>query len=104
MIKNIFAMLIFLSLFVSSAFAQANVTTNSSTYCLDDNVLVIETERVICIEGQCDNVERVWQNVCKWGCNYDRDECFADPIARYGFVAVIILVIIGALILGWKYL
>jgi len=102
--KYLMMCFLFFLLFATPIFAQANVTTNSTKYCLDNTVLAIETERVICIEGQCDNVERVWNTICEHGCDETRDQCYADPIVRYGFVALVIIVIIAVLILGWKYL
>lgn len=95
--------LIFLLVQLVPVLAQVNVSDNSTQYCLDINVLTIATTREICIEGECDTVERVWNQNCEYGCDARNNQCFAPPLERYGLVIIVIVLIVVGLLLLWRY-
>jgi len=87
-----------------SVFAQVNATDNSTQYCLDNNILTVATTREICIEGECDTVERVWNQRCEYGCDVRNNICFAPPWIRFGWIFLLIIIILVGLYLAWRYL
>jgi len=89
--KRILIPIILFMLFASTAYAQV---WNTSTYCLDNSTMITTVYRQICIEGACDNVTRKSPNVCQWGCNLQRGECYEDPITRWIIVIVFVVVVI----------
>lgn len=68
---------------------------STSTWCMDNETLVREVYRQICIAGRCDNVTRRSIEMCRWGCNIDRGECNQEPSFRWLTVAIISIIIIA---------
>ena len=89
--KFAFIPIVLLMLFAGAAYAQV---WNTTTYCLDNNTQLVSVYRQICIAGRCDNVTRESPNVCEWGCNVQRGECYDDPVTRWVYVIIIAVVVI----------
>lgn len=68
---------------------SSNVMAFTEKYCLNNQTLRTIDTKQICDNGGCYNLTITHDISCDYGCNLKANDCYMNPILRWGIVGII---------------